>query len=283
MLRMADAQAKLMAALRKNAADEPERPRPAPAPAAAPSDQGVLKLRKSNLLGTVTPDEAIRMLSELNRPHEYEACTATITKMFGNVLANPAEPKYRKIRSANPNFTAKVYSCKGAPELFRCAGFRESKEEPGFLILPAEAGVAPLQRVLDALAANATARAEAEEKKRKHEQDRAREAREARAAKARAEAEPGQYDAAVANASGSLVDEDEAMIAAIEDFMDANPELKAGRAIDSYAIERQTLGAGGGVVVSVAASAGTSYFDYRAYMKRSGAGEWSVQKIEEAP
>eukprot|EP00966_Prymnesium_polylepis_P046631 1080820-Prymnesium_polylepis.1 len=31
--------------------------------------------------------------------------------MMNNVLANPSEPKYRKIRISNANFQAKVYSC----------------------------------------------------------------------------------------------------------------------------------------------------------------------------
>ena len=70
------------------------------------------------------------------------------------------------------------------------------------------------------------------------------------------------------------------MVEAVEAYMEAQPALKAGRALDSYAIERQVAGPGGAVVASVAASAGTSYYDYVAYMKRSVDGAWSVQKIE---
>jgi len=86
----------------------------------------------------------------------------------------------------------------------------------------------------------------------------------------------------VAGASSMMVDEDEAMVEAIEGFMDAHPELQAGRALDSYAIERQVAGPSGTVIASVAASAGTAYYDYVAHMKRSADGVWSVQKIDAA-
>ena len=68
---------------------------------------------------------------ELNSKADFNELSTTVNKMFGNVLSNPAEPKYRKIRTANPNFNAKVYSCKGAAELFRLVGFKEPAEEPG--------------------------------------------------------------------------------------------------------------------------------------------------------
>ena len=57
--------------------------------------------------------------------------------------------------------------------------------------------------------------------------------------------EPADYDAAVAANASLMVDEDEAMVEAIEEYFDAHEALKAGRALDSYAIERQVPGAGG--------------------------------------
>mmetsp|Transcript_30999 Transcript_30999/g.51386 ORF Transcript_30999/g.51386 Transcript_30999/m.51386 type:complete len:277 (+) Transcript_30999:33-863(+) len=271
-------QAKLLAALRKNADDENDTPR-LPGPASEPvADQGVLKLRKSNLLGTVTWEQALEKL-DLNGKHDHAECTATIAKMFGNVLANPSEPKYRKIRLANPNFSAKVYSCSGAPEIFRLAGFKDTVEQ-GFLLLPATADISLLQCALDEIAKQIAARSEAEEKKRKKEHERAVQAREARSAKKREESEPARFDAAVAGASSMMVDEDEVMIAAIEAFMDAHPDLKKGRNLDTYAIERQAPGPADTVVATVTASERTNYYDYHAFMKRSKHGEWSVQKIE---
>ena len=272
------AQAKLMAALRKKEADD-EVPPPPLAPAAPTADAGKLKLKKSNLLGIVTWEEVLDKF-ELNAKHDYADMCTTVAKMFGNILENPTEPKYRKIRASNPNFHAKVYSCKGAPELFQLVGFKDSVEE-GFLILPEAAELAPLQKALDAMAEQAATRAEAEEKKRKLEQEKAAKAREARMRKAAEAAEPAAYDAAAAGASSSLVAEDEAMIEAIEAFMDDHPELKAGREFDSYDIERQVAGPGGTVAASVVASVGTSYFDLLATMRRSDAGVWSVSKIVE--
>ena len=79
-----------------------------------------------------------------------------------------------------------------------------------------------------------------------------------RAQKAQEQAEPAKFDAAVSSQAAMMVDEDEAMIDAIETYMDAHAELKAGHDFDSYAIERQVAGPGGTVVATVAASARSS-------------------------
>ena len=128
---MADKQAKLTAALRKRPSDDD-----VPPPPLIPSEPnaGTIKLRKSNLLGVTSWEQCLALL-ELNLLHEYGACVETVTKMLTNIITNPAEPKFRKIRSSNPSFAAKVYSCKGAPELFKLAGFVDTVEE-GFLVLP---------------------------------------------------------------------------------------------------------------------------------------------------
>ena len=52
--------------------------------------------------------------------------------------------------------------------------------------------------------------------------------------------------------------------------------------LSRYAIERQVPAPGGTVTASVAASAGASYYDYVAHMKRSEGGAWSVLKMETA-
>lgn len=200
-----------------------------------------------------------------------------------SLAANPAEPKYRKIRHTNPNFMAKVYSCKGAPELFDLAGFKKNTLEEGFLVLPEQADAARLQRALDALHTHAAERAASEEKKRKHDAEQARLAREARAQKAAEQAAPEAYDAAVAASSSQMVDEDEAMVEAIEAYVAAHPDTgkdAAGQSYDAYDIERQVAGPGGMVIATVAASAGTQYTDLAVTMRRSDAGEWSVSKIE---
>ena len=268
-----------MAALKKKA-DDDDAPRPELAPIAPDPTRDQLKLRKTSLIGAVTWDTLPEKL-EANVKHDFLELKATVEKMFGNVLANPGEAKYRKIRHTNPNFTAKVYSCKGAPELFEICGFKKDVLENGFLILPEEADVSLLQRGLDVLSAHAEARVASEEKKRKLDAENARKAREARAQKAAEEAQPAAYDAAVAGASQQMVDEDEAMVAAIEAYFDAHPEANTtGTPFDNFDVERQVAGPGGAVIASVAASAGIAYHDLVCHMRRSEGGEWSVSKVE---
>eukprot|EP00441_Pelagodinium_beii_P041182 CAMPEP_0197636518 /NCGR_PEP_ID=MMETSP1338-20131121/11998_1 /TAXON_ID=43686 ORGANISM="Pelagodinium beii, Strain RCC1491" /NCGR_SAMPLE_ID=MMETSP1338 /ASSEMBLY_ACC=CAM_ASM_000754 /LENGTH=205 /DNA_ID=CAMNT_0043208757 /DNA_START=42 /DNA_END=659 /DNA_ORIENTATION=+ len=205
-----------------------------------------------------------------------------MTKMLKNVLENPGEEKFRKVRTSNPKFSSKVYNMRGAPEFFRLVGFKDTIEE-GFIVLPADADLALLQKGVDALSAQAVARAEAEESKRKEDEEKAKAAQKERDAKKNQEAEASKFDAAVAAmAAGSMEDEEDSQLEAIETFMDANPDLKAGQMFDAYEIERQVAGASGTVVVQFVASVGTSYNEYAAYMRRSPEGQWSVSKIEKA-
>ena len=90
---MADKQAKLLAALRKRPSDSDVPPPPlAPADPGGSTDSSTLKLRKSNLLGVVTWEQALEQLA-LNGAHDWTSLSETLTKMLGNVVANPAEPK----------------------------------------------------------------------------------------------------------------------------------------------------------------------------------------------
>ena len=126
---MSDKQAKLAAALRKRPSDDD-----VPPPLVPTRGPEEVKLRKSNLKGTTSWEQCLALL-ELNLKHEYDVCVETVTKMLTNITSNPSEPKFRKIRVSNPGFAAKVYSMKGAPELFTLVGFKDTVEE-GFLVLP---------------------------------------------------------------------------------------------------------------------------------------------------
>ena len=125
---MTDKQAKMMAALRKRPSDDD-----VPPPLVPTRGPEEVKLRKSNLKGTTSWEQCLALL-ELNLKHEYAVCVETVTKMLTNITSNPSEPKFRKIRVSNPGFAAKVYSMKGAPELFTLVGFKDTVEE-GFLVL----------------------------------------------------------------------------------------------------------------------------------------------------
>ena len=158
------------------------------------------------------------------------------------------------------------------------AGWKKDTIEAGFLVLPQDADLALLQRALDALAAQTEERAASEEKKRKLDAEAAKKGREARAQKAAEEANLLAYNAAAA--SSLIVDEDEAMVEAIEEYVRGNPELCSivPGGFDHFEIEGQTTGPGGVVIASVAASSGTKYYDLVAHMKRSEGGQWSVSK-----
>jgi hypothetical protein len=285
--------AALAAALKKSASDPYDQPRPdlAPiAPSAADRDRDALRLRKSNLLGLASLD-AVGAKLEANGAREFEAMAATVTKMLNNVLAQPAEPKYRKLRPSNPTLAAKVFACKGAPELFELVGFRAPPEptapdEVGFLVLPQAADLAMLRKALELLEAHTAQRAANAEKKRSIEQVNARKAREERMQKARDEAASAAFEAAAAAGGGSsggasaLADEEEAMVDVIAAWLAAHPEQAAGRSYDHIEIEARVPGPGGSLVASIVASAGTQYYDGAAYLKREADGAWTVSKVE---
>ncbi|CAE8732741.1 unnamed protein product [Polarella glacialis] len=240
------------------------------------------KPKRTDLSGS-TWEQMLERLDS-HRTAEYTACTETMAKMLRNIIENPNEEKFRKVRISNPKFSSTVYSMKGAPEFFKLVGFVDTVEE-GFIVLPADAGVALLRKGMDALIDQAVARSAREEQKRKEDEAKAEAAQKAQKLKKQQEAEAGKFDAAVAAisaASGNMVDEEDSQLEAIEEFMDANPELKAGHDFDSYEIERQMAGANGTVVVQLVASVGTTYHEYAAYMRRSEAGDWSVTKLEKS-
>lgn len=271
-----------MAALKKKA-DDDDAPKPdlTPIKPFGDVDPQAVKLRKGNLLGVVTWELAIEKL-QLNLKYDFAELAATVHKMFGNVLANPEEQKFRKIRHSNPNFVAKVWSMKGGPEIFEVSGWKKDTIEAGFLVLPEGADLALLQRALDALTAQTEERAASEEKKRKLDAEAAKKGREARAQKAAEEANVSAFDATVASASSMVVDEDEAMVEAIEEYVRGHPELCSDvpGGFDHFEIEGQVAGLGGTIIASVAASKGTKYYDLEAHMKRSEGGQWTVSKVK---
>lgn len=67
----------------------------------------------------------------------------TLNKYLRNILSNPSEEKFRKIRLSNKVFQEKVYGMEGAIEFLESAGFvKESltvnDEQEEFLVMPAE-------------------------------------------------------------------------------------------------------------------------------------------------
>lgn len=53
-----------------------------------------------------------------------QTCLDALLRLVRNVLASPAEPKFRSIRLANPRIQAAVAAVPGAIEFLECAGFQ---------------------------------------------------------------------------------------------------------------------------------------------------------------
>lgn len=60
-------------------------------------------------------------------------------KYADNVIANPADPKYRRIKTSNKVFVEKAKNVPGSIEVLRSAGFEEQAEEAEtFLVYPTD-------------------------------------------------------------------------------------------------------------------------------------------------
>lgn len=63
-----------------------------------------------------------------------ETCYVTLLKVLRNVMASPAEPKFRRLNTSNAVLRTKVFDVPGAAEFLRAAGFIE--DAGGFVVLP---------------------------------------------------------------------------------------------------------------------------------------------------
>ncbi|VDL68222.1 unnamed protein product, partial [Nippostrongylus brasiliensis] len=79
---------------------------------------------------------AVFLIYSLNKKPVREAAVETIGKYLQNIIENPDEPKYRRIRISNKVFQERVACVKGAREFLSAVGFEEKME-------PAKEGAAP--------------------------------------------------------------------------------------------------------------------------------------------
>jgi len=86
------------------------------------------------------------MATMLDQPLErWRAAVSTILRILANVLEDPFQEKYRRVRLQNPTFQAKVSAVTGALDLLHAAGFGYVSEgEETFLALPLPAPEVPL-------------------------------------------------------------------------------------------------------------------------------------------
>lgn len=95
------------------------------------------------------------IIHNCNIKEKADACIETLTKYLENILNNPDEEKYRKIRMSNRIFCEKVKDVEGALDFLLGAGFIEQEiDNEMFLLWQAEIldeGVEQLRVYLDAL------------------------------------------------------------------------------------------------------------------------------------
>ncbi|XP_012263399.2 UBX domain-containing protein 6 [Athalia rosae] len=88
---------------------------------------------------------------------KIEQCVETICKYLENIVNNPEEEKYRKVRMSNRVFQDKVQPVEGALQLLEAAGFEQVKlmhqdEEEDFLVWrPNKSSIDHVQMLVDAL------------------------------------------------------------------------------------------------------------------------------------
>ena len=121
-------------------------------------------------MSTVKLKVGLEMLSEV-RDGEFDAATSVLNKLLANIVANPGEEKYRKLRVGNAKIAA-MLACKGVRAILIGSGFVEEGE---FMALPSDAPDAPVQEAIALLAAQAADRAGAGEALKSQEQQRRKE------------------------------------------------------------------------------------------------------------
>ena len=94
---------------------------------------------------------------------DFDGVHEMLSKVLENIVTNPDEPKYRKLRTTNEKIKS-LLSALGAKQLLIGSGFVEEAE---FLVFPDGGDLKLPQRSLDGLRANQKAKAAAEEQLKK--------------------------------------------------------------------------------------------------------------------
>jgi len=109
-------------------------------------------------------------------PSQLDACVGTLHTIFGNVVQNPEEPKYRKIKAANKKFLTDVLAIKHTEELLLQAGWRPKvvEMEKSWLLEaePGTHGFKVLQEAYAVLGKVSSSIHEKAERKRKEDEER---------------------------------------------------------------------------------------------------------------
>lgn len=95
---------------------------------------------------------ACLIIKNCNTPDRAEDCIETIKKYLNNIIANPDEEKFHKIRMTNRVFSEKVANVEGTKEFMTAAGFTEQiMDGEKFLVWSKEIPIEMLIQLHEAL------------------------------------------------------------------------------------------------------------------------------------
>ncbi|GFO05281.1 peptide-n(4)-(n-acetyl-beta-glucosaminyl) asparagine amidase [Plakobranchus ocellatus] len=95
-------------------------------------------------------DDIVSTLVKENSKEDFLSASGILIKFADNILTNPHEPKYRKIRIGNPAVQSKLLNFVGAMECLFIMGFEEA-EDGEHLTLSDDKSLQPLRNVRDGL------------------------------------------------------------------------------------------------------------------------------------
>lgn len=95
---------------------------------------------------------ACLIIQNCNIKEKADHCVETLKKYLENIINNPSEEKYHKIRMGNRIFSEKVANVEGSMEFLRAAGFQEEEMDgEKFMIWNPESDIANLVQLHEAL------------------------------------------------------------------------------------------------------------------------------------
>jgi len=102
------------------------------------------------------------IIHTLNKdPEKIKICVETLCKYLDNILQNPTEEKFRKIRKSNKAYQERISSLEGCDLFLEAAGFHtENNEDHIFWVFPPHAEIDNLQLLKEALLGAEPVRAE---------------------------------------------------------------------------------------------------------------------------
>lgn len=125
------------------------------------SERDLLAHYKENLLLKLGSDEATdascKMLRTLNKDKSrIEIAIKTLCKYIDNIIENPNEEKYKKIRKENKAFTDRVAALEGTEEFLNAVGFKltmisVNEKEELYFVLPNDVDLENLKKAKDDL------------------------------------------------------------------------------------------------------------------------------------